>query len=177
MNYDKLSRSLRYYYEKGIMQKVAGERYVYRFVCDADALFTMAFPDNQRPPLKGCHDNDDDDDDDSVTCDFYAEQRQQQGAAVAPPSDQPLALTRDMDDAAYGRTACREAGFRAMIDGGVGGHPAHYASQLVAGGPEYGPGVGTGHDVSRLYNSGPQYGESAPVYWADWRRETQLDMN
>lgn len=31
MNYDKLSRSLRYYYEKGIMQKVAGERYrVYR---------------------------------------------------------------------------------------------------------------------------------------------------
>lgn len=26
MNYDKLSRSLRYYYEKGIMQKVAGTR-------------------------------------------------------------------------------------------------------------------------------------------------------
>ncbi|KAG8229276.1 hypothetical protein J437_LFUL009637 [Ladona fulva] len=26
MNYDKLSRSLRYYYEKGIMQKVAGEK-------------------------------------------------------------------------------------------------------------------------------------------------------
>lgn len=25
MNYDKLSRSLRYYYEKGIMQKVAGD--------------------------------------------------------------------------------------------------------------------------------------------------------
>ena len=52
MNYDKLSRSLRYYYEKGIMQKVAGERYVYKFVCDPDALFTMAFPDNQRPVLK-----------------------------------------------------------------------------------------------------------------------------
>lgn len=32
MNYDKLSRSLRYYYEKGIMSKVAGERYVYKFV-------------------------------------------------------------------------------------------------------------------------------------------------
>jgi Ets-domain len=52
MNYDKLSRSLRYYYEKGIMQKVAGERYVYRFACDPDALFTMAFPDNRIPILK-----------------------------------------------------------------------------------------------------------------------------
>uniref|UniRef100_A0A8C3LUX3 ETS variant transcription factor 5 n=1 Tax=Chrysolophus pictus TaxID=9089 RepID=A0A8C3LUX3_CHRPC len=58
MNYDKLSRSLRYYYEKGIMQKVAGERYVYKFVCDPDALFSMAYPDNQRPFLKAepdCH--------------------------------------------------------------------------------------------------------------------------
>ncbi|KAM8904373.1 ETS translocation variant 5-like isoform 2-T2 [Spinachia spinachia] len=52
MNYDKLSRSLRYYYEKGIMQKVAGERYVYKFVCNPDALFSLAFPDNQRPSLK-----------------------------------------------------------------------------------------------------------------------------
>ena len=31
MNYEKLSRSLRYYYEKGIMQKIQGERYVYKF--------------------------------------------------------------------------------------------------------------------------------------------------
>ncbi|XP_037542681.1 ETS translocation variant 5a [Nematolebias whitei] len=52
MNYDKLSRSLRYYYEKGIMQKVAGERYVYKFVCDPEALFSMAFPDSLRPSLK-----------------------------------------------------------------------------------------------------------------------------
>ncbi len=52
MNYDKLSRSLRYYYEKGIMQKVAGERYVYKFVCEPEVLYTMAFPDNQRPVLK-----------------------------------------------------------------------------------------------------------------------------
>ncbi|KAM8804925.1 ETS translocation variant 5 [Eudromia elegans] len=52
MNYDKLSRSLRYYYEKGIMQKVAGERYVYKFVCDPEALFSMAYPDSQRPFLK-----------------------------------------------------------------------------------------------------------------------------
>ena len=34
------------------MQKVAGERYVYKFVCDPEALFTMAFPDNTRPLLK-----------------------------------------------------------------------------------------------------------------------------
>ncbi|XP_025083105.1 ETS translocation variant 1-like isoform X3 [Pomacea canaliculata] len=52
MNYDKLSRSLRYYYEKGIMQKVAGERYVYKFVCDPEALFSMAMPDSHRPFLK-----------------------------------------------------------------------------------------------------------------------------
>ncbi|UYV69532.1 ETV5 [Cordylochernes scorpioides] len=44
MNYDKLSRSLRYYYEKGIMQKVSGtcsqtltrERYVYKFVSEPE---------------------------------------------------------------------------------------------------------------------------------------------
>ncbi|KAM4626316.1 ETS translocation variant 5 [Discoglossus pictus] len=63
MNYDKLSRSLRYYYEKGIMQKVAGERYVYKFVCDPEALFTMAFPDNQRAYIKtetDCHGPEDD---------------------------------------------------------------------------------------------------------------------
>lgn len=52
MNYDKLSRSLRYYYEKGIMQKVAGERYVYRFACSPEVLYAMAFPNNQRPVLK-----------------------------------------------------------------------------------------------------------------------------
>lgn len=40
MNYDKLSRSLRYYYEKGIMQKVSGERYVYKFINHND-LYQM----------------------------------------------------------------------------------------------------------------------------------------
>ncbi|KAJ8962151.1 hypothetical protein NQ318_018108, partial [Aromia moschata] len=56
MNYDKLSRSLRYYYEKGIMQKVAGERYVYKFVCDPEALFNMAYgshSDNSVKPQLG----------------------------------------------------------------------------------------------------------------------------
>ena len=48
MNYDKLSRSLRYYYEKGIIQKVTGERYVYKFVCEPEALFAMASPEAQR---------------------------------------------------------------------------------------------------------------------------------
>ena len=34
------------------MQKVAGERYVYRFVCNPEALFSLAFPDGMRPLLK-----------------------------------------------------------------------------------------------------------------------------
>lgn len=31
MNYDKLSRALRYYYDKNIMAKVHGKRYAYKF--------------------------------------------------------------------------------------------------------------------------------------------------
>ncbi|CAL8113802.1 unnamed protein product [Orchesella dallaii] len=37
MNYDKLSRALRYYYDKNIMSKVHGKRYAYRF--DFNAIF------------------------------------------------------------------------------------------------------------------------------------------
>ncbi|KAM9343814.1 ETS translocation variant 5a isoform 3-T3 [Pholidichthys leucotaenia] len=75
MNYDKLSRSLRYYYEKGIMQKVkvAGERYVYKFVCDPEALFSMAFPDNQRPNLKADPDSLPGLDDDTLPLTHYDE--------------------------------------------------------------------------------------------------------
>nr|ABR23003.1 polyoma enhancer protein 3 [Paracentrotus lividus] len=43
---------MRYYYEKVIMQKVAGERYVYKFVCDPEALFIMAFPDGLHTQLR-----------------------------------------------------------------------------------------------------------------------------
>lgn len=52
MNYDKLSRSLRYYYEKGIMQKVAGKIYCFNFlpflirglsVIQAKGMFTNSF--------------------------------------------------------------------------------------------------------------------------------------
>ncbi|KAG1673978.1 Protein c-ets-1-B [Nymphon striatum] len=38
MNYEKLSRGLRYYYDKNIIHKTAGKRYVYRFVCDLHNL-------------------------------------------------------------------------------------------------------------------------------------------
>ena len=36
MNYDKLSRALRYYYDKNIMRKVNGKKYTYKF--DASCL-------------------------------------------------------------------------------------------------------------------------------------------
>ena len=32
MNYDKLSRALRYYYDKNIIRKVMGQKFVYRLV-------------------------------------------------------------------------------------------------------------------------------------------------
>ncbi|XP_024917679.1 protein c-ets-1-A-like isoform X2 [Cynoglossus semilaevis] len=38
MNYEKLSRGLRYYYHKNIIHKTAGKRYVYRFVCDMQSM-------------------------------------------------------------------------------------------------------------------------------------------
>ncbi|GMS91593.1 hypothetical protein PENTCL1PPCAC_13768, partial [Pristionchus entomophagus] len=38
MNYDKLSRALRYYYDKNIIKKVNGQKFVYRFVGYPDAI-------------------------------------------------------------------------------------------------------------------------------------------
>lgn len=38
MNYEKLSRALRYYYEGDMISKVHGKRFVYKFVCDLKQL-------------------------------------------------------------------------------------------------------------------------------------------
>ncbi|XP_077566215.1 ETS domain-containing protein Elk-3 [Stigmatopora nigra] len=38
MNYDKLSRALRYYYDKNIIKKVIGQKFVYKFVLYPDIL-------------------------------------------------------------------------------------------------------------------------------------------
>lgn len=52
MNYEKLSRGLRYYYDKNIIHKVPGKRYVYRFVCDLESMLGMSFNELQHQ-LKG----------------------------------------------------------------------------------------------------------------------------
>lgn len=52
MNYEKLSRGLRYYYDKNIIHKVPGKRYVYRFVCDLESMLGMSFVELQQQ-LKG----------------------------------------------------------------------------------------------------------------------------
>ena len=38
MNYEKMSRAMRYYYDKNIILKTPGKRYVYRFICDLQGL-------------------------------------------------------------------------------------------------------------------------------------------
>ena len=38
MNYDKLSRALRYYYDGGVISKVNDKRFVYKFDCDIEKL-------------------------------------------------------------------------------------------------------------------------------------------
>ena len=49
MNYDKLSRALRYYYDKNIIKKVAGQRYVYQFVCNPHSVSALTALADQRP--------------------------------------------------------------------------------------------------------------------------------
>ncbi|RCN47681.1 Ets-domain protein [Ancylostoma caninum] len=58
MNYDKLSRALRYYYDKNIIKKVIGQKFVYRFV-EANITEPVAYNmnlcramSNPAPPVK-----------------------------------------------------------------------------------------------------------------------------
>ena len=52
MSYDKFSRSLRYYYDKGILKKIPGERYVYRFLIDPEHMYRHIGISECRPKLK-----------------------------------------------------------------------------------------------------------------------------
>lgn len=52
MSYDKLSRSLRYYYSKKILRKMSGERYVYRFCVDPELMYKALGNSENRPQLK-----------------------------------------------------------------------------------------------------------------------------
>jgi len=50
MNYDKLSRAIRYYYDKKIMHKVQGKRYVYRFNFDTISKYIASGNAPDTPP-------------------------------------------------------------------------------------------------------------------------------
>jgi len=45
MNYEKLSRALRYYYDGDMISKVQGKRFVYKFVCDLRTLIGYSAAD------------------------------------------------------------------------------------------------------------------------------------
>ena len=57
MNYEKLSRGLRYYYDKNIILKTAGKRYIYRFVCDLQGL--LGYTPDQVHAMVGLHSSSD----------------------------------------------------------------------------------------------------------------------
>ena len=52
MNFDKFSRSLRYYYERKLIQRVYGEKFVYRFCCHPEYLYEVLDSVDTRPKLK-----------------------------------------------------------------------------------------------------------------------------
>ena len=53
MNYDKLSRAIRYYYDKKIMHKVQGKRYVYKFNFDTVSRWYTSAVSAPATPLGG----------------------------------------------------------------------------------------------------------------------------
>ena len=52
MTYERLSRSLRYYYDRGILKKMGGERYLYRFCIDPEDMYQHIGLSDSRPVLK-----------------------------------------------------------------------------------------------------------------------------
>lgn len=53
MNYDKLSRAIRYYYDKKIMHKIHGKRYVYKFNFDTISKYlSSGSPQSSLPELQ-----------------------------------------------------------------------------------------------------------------------------
>lgn len=52
MSYERLSRSLRFYYDKGILRKMGGERFLYRFCVSPEAMYEHIGNSDNRPSLK-----------------------------------------------------------------------------------------------------------------------------
>uniref|UniRef100_A0A1A7WGD3 ELK1, member of ETS oncogene family n=2 Tax=Nothobranchiidae TaxID=405002 RepID=A0A1A7WGD3_9TELE len=56
MNYDKLSRALRYYYDKNIIKKVSGQKFVYKFVSQPDPSLPDGIRSSDDVPRKDISD-------------------------------------------------------------------------------------------------------------------------
>ena len=57
MNYDKLSRGLRYYYSKGIMDKVPGKKLTFKYTCDVQHYVKSRNSQAVQPPFGDQHTN------------------------------------------------------------------------------------------------------------------------